>query len=518
MLEFGEYKPDLPPILNDGLTRAEGVLPQDIGYAQIPQASVATASALAERPQGMFAGRDPSAVGTTYLYVGTASKLYVLSGSSWVDVSGAAYSTANADIWSFAQWGSTVMATNFADPVQTITFGGVAFAALGGSPPQARYVTVVDNFAVLANLQTGGNFFPQRIAWSDEDDNTVWTPTTVNQAGTFDLLNNGGWIQGIVGGEYGIIFQEFSILRMSYIGPPKVFQFDTLEQDRGAYAAGSIIPFGRNIAYLSSYGFYIFDGAKSHPIGEGKIDASFWAESGPLAFDRNYIDRITSALYPNEQILSWSYPSVNADPAGVSDVILFYNYSPNARTRWSVLRTNTADADPGRTNVNNYGIASPLSQGYTLDGLDVVSTNIDALPEPPPDDISLDSPVWSGQQKLFGMVTEGLDLAFFNSGSYYDAFIETGEYQLNPPNRTSITMIRPFVNDPSGSATILVAVSGRDTEQSTASFSNTVTVNTSGFANVRVNSRFQRAFVRINNGFSHAEGIDIVQSTKVGRR
>lgn len=518
MLEFGEYKPDIPPILNDGLTRAEGVLPQDVGYAQIAQASPITSSQLDSRPQGMFAGRDPSAVGTTYLYVGTSDKLYQLAGGGWTDVSGSTYTTASADIWSFAQWGSTVMATNFEDNIQTITFGGGAFGDLGGSPPKARYVAVVDNFAVIANINDGGNYFPARIQWSDEDDNTVWTPTTVNQAGTFDILNNGGWIQGVVGGEYGIVFQEFSILRMSYIGPPKVFQFDTLETDRGAYASGSIQPFGRNIAYLSANGFFIFDGAKSHPIGEGKIDNSFWAESGPIAFDRNYIDRITSCLYPGEQIIAWSYPSVNADPVGVSDVILFYNYSPGAKTRWSVLRTNTTDATPGRTNVNNYGIASPLSQGYTLDGLDVVSTNIDSLPSPPPDDISLDSPVWTGQQKLLGMITEGLDLAFFNSGSYYDAFIETGEYQLNPPNRTSITMIRPFVNDPSGSAVIQVALSGRDTEQSTASFSNTVTVNTSGFANVRVNSRFQRAFVLIQNGFSSAEGIDIVQSTKVGRR
>lgn len=518
MLEFGEYKPDLPPLLNDGLTRAEGMLPQDRGYAQIPQAATTTSTQLNARPQGMFSARDPSAVGTTYLYVGTSTKLYELTASSWTDVSGAVYTTAGTDVWSFAQWGDQVMATNFADAVQVITIGGGAFADLGGTPPKARYVATVDNFAVLANILDGVNYYPQRIAWSDQNDNTTWTPTTTNQAGTFDFRNNGGWIQGIVGGDAGIIFQEFAITRMTYVGPPKNFQFDTLEQERGAFAAGSIIPIGDNIAYLSQSGFFVFDGRRSIPIGDGKIDNSFFAESGPLAFDRNYINRISGAIYPNEQIVCWSYPSVNASPVGVSDVILFYNYSPGALTRWSVLRTNTTDANPGVTNVNNYGIASPISQGYTLDGLDAVSTNIDSLPSPPPDDISLDSPVWAGQQKLFGYITEGLDLALFNSGNYYEAFIETGEYQLNPPNRTSISLIRPFIDAVGGTTIIQVALSGRDTEQVTASFSNTTTINSSGFANLRSNSRFHRAFVKIQNGFTHAEGLDVIQATKVGRR
>lgn len=518
MLEFGEYKPDLPPLLNDGLTRAEGVLPQEIGYAPINQFTNVTTTALAERPQGIFSVRDNSNVGTSYVFVGTQTNLYQLDGASWLDVSGTTYSTDPVERWDFTQWGNEVIATNFADPIQVKSLGGGNFANLGGSPPQARYCAVVENFLVIANINDGGTFYPQRVQWSGYNTNSSWSASAITQAGYNDLLNNGGWIMGIVGGDFGVIFQEFCITRMSYIGSPLIWQFDLLELSRGAFAAGGIQPIGNNIAYIAQDGFFVFDGRQSIPIGDGKVDRAFFAESGPIALDRDYSDRISTAIYPNETIICWSYPSVNADPVGVSDTILFYNYGPGAKTRWSVLRTNTTDAEPGTTDINHYILAAPLSQGYTLDGLDAVSTNIDSLPVPPPNDISLDSPIWAGQQKVLGVVTQDLDLAFFNSNNYYDAYFETGEYQLNPPNRTSISLVRPFINAPEGASTVYVAMSGRDTENATASFSNTVAVNTSGFANVRVNARFQRAFVKVTGGFVNAEGVDIVQSTKVGRR
>lgn len=518
MLEFGEYKPDIPPLLNDGLTRAEGVLPQEIGYVPINQLANVTTTAIAERPQGIFTARDPTAVGATYVFVGTQTKLYQADGAVWSDVSGAVYTTDPVERWDFAQWGDEVMATNFADPIQVKTLGAGAFGNLTGSPPQARYIAVVDNFVVLGNILDAGTYYPQRVQWSGINDNTAWATSSITQADFEDLFNNGGWIMGVVGGDYGIIFQEFQITRMTYIGSPLIFQFDTLEQGRGAYAPGGIIPIGNNIAYIAQDGFFVFDGSRSIPIGDGKIDRSFFADSGPIALDRDYVDRISSAIYPNELILCWSYPSVNADPVGISDTILFYNYGPNASTRWSVLRTNTTDAIPGITDINHYILGAPLSQGYTLDGLDAVSTNIDSLPVPPPNDISLDSPVWTGQQKVLGVINEDLYMAFFNAVDFYEAFFETGEHQLNPPNRTSITMIRPFINDPAGTGVIVVAIAGRDTEQVTASYSNTVTINSSGFANIRSNSRFHRAFVKVTNGFINAEGIDIIQSTKVGRR
>src|SRR3990167_8306770 len=191
MLEFGEYKPDLPPLLNDGLTRAEGVLPQDQGYKPIPVLSDLTTTAMDNRAQGMFGARSVDAVGTTYIYTGDSTKLYVVSGNAFTDVSGATYTPASDDRWEFAQWGNQIIATNFADVVQQITIGGANFAALGGSPPNARHVAPVDNFLVLGNLNDGTDR-PQGIAWCDRGDITNWS---TGLSDVQDLQNNGGWVQ-----------------------------------------------------------------------------------------------------------------------------------------------------------------------------------------------------------------------------------------------------------------------------------------------------------------------------------
>jgi len=521
MLEFGEYKPDLPAILNDGLTRAEGVIPGEIGYLSIQKASDITTTPLDSRPQGIFSARDVTAVGTSYIYVGTSDKLYELSGNTWIDVSNGVYTIAADDQWEFAQWGNQLIATDFSDAVQVATIGGV-FADLGGLPPKARHIAVVKDFVVLGNTYDAADGYqPLRVRWSGIGTNNVWDvtdPTT--QAGVNDLFNNGGWIQRIIGGDYGIIFQERAIVKMSYIGSPVVFQFDLMESNRGAYAPGAVVAIGNNIAYLAEDGFFVFNGRESIPIGRGKVDRTFFDSTNQIGLNTLFKDRIVATSYPKEQIICWSYCSVSSFYEGVNDSILFYNYSPQAKSRWSILRTNIYDGTGLTTDIDHYFLASPLSQGYTLDGLDAVSTDLDHLPPLPAAEISLDSSFWTGQQRALGYIGTNLNLAFFQSGSVYDAILETGEFQLNPPNRTSITLIRPFISFAGGDLVgdIFIATSGRDNEYATASYSNTVNLNSSGFANVRNNSRFQRAYIKIIDGFSHAEGIDVIQSTKVGRR
>lgn len=514
---LGEYKPDLPPLLNDGLTRAEGVLPEDKGYTKLGNYNALTTSQIDARAQGMFSARDLVTKGTTYTYVGNASKIYQLDGNGWTDVSvGGGYSTGSTERWEFEQWGSQVVATNFTDSVQVITLGGGNFANLGGSPPKARYVASVKDFLVLANIDDAtDNERPQRVHWCGFDDITSWTVSPTTQADIQELRNNFGWITGIVGGDYGLIFQEYAITRMTYVGSPLVFQFDLLQHDRGAWAPGSIVPIGDTVVYLANDGFYAFDGRQSIPIGEGKINDSVLADSGPLAFDRNYIERMTSAHYPSKQIIAWSYPSVNADPVGVSDVILFYNYSPTSQTRWSVARTNTRDAVAGTTNIDHFLLGDESAISYTLDGLDAVSSSIDALP------YSLDSDYWKGLDKFMGVMDTDGNLGNFeptSSTDYMDAYFETGEFQLNPEARTSVSLIRPFIERPAGNSVVTMAIAGRNNQDVSVSFSSTITVNATGFANIRSNARFHRAFIKITSGFEYAYGIDLMQQTKVGRR
>ena len=112
---------------------------------------------------------------------------------------------------------------------------------------------------------------------------------------------------------------------------------------------------------------------------------------------------------------------------------------------------------------------SPLSQSYTLDGLDAVTTNLDELP------FSLDSRVWEQRQQLLGGINTDLKLTFFD-GAALDATIETGEFQLNPGMRTFVNTVRPYVD---GTGTITMQISKRNLLSESASFQTTMTVNNS---------------------------------------
>ena len=55
--------------------------------------------------------------------------------------------------------------------------------------------------------------------------------------------------------------------------------------------------------YLDN-GFFMFDGQRSIPIGDGKVDQFFLQD---LNYDKS--DRITSIIDPREQVVLWSYAS-----------------------------------------------------------------------------------------------------------------------------------------------------------------------------------------------------------------
>lgn len=500
MIVFGEYLPDVAPLENPGLTVCENVLPGSAGYEPIPSPSPYGLNPLDTRPLGGITARDGTTNSVIYTFIGTAAKLYQLDGATFTDVSiGGGYATANGERWEFVIWGSQVVATNFSNVMQVKSLAaGGNFANLGGSPPQARHMDIVGEFLVVGNTYDAVDLYqPARVRWAGIGTITSWTVSASTQADFQDLRNDGGQIQRIIGGEFGLIFQQKCITRMSYVGAPLVFQFDLVESQRGAVAPGSVIKVGNNVAYLAEDGFFVFDGQQSIPIGDGKVDSTFFAD-----VDRTHLDRMSVALYPNENIICWSYASLDAEN-GMPDRILMYNYSPNSKQKWSYA------------NINTWFIMGPISQSYTLDGLDAVSTNIDALPFPPPDDISLDSPVWMGVITLLATFDEDLYLNLLN-GSPLDATIVTGEGWLQEPNRTYVTLVRPHIERNTGAVTVQIGC--RNLESENVSFGAAATLNSAGYAPVRANARLLRARFNISGDFDDAQGFDIITTTSSGRR
>lgn len=99
------------------------------------------------------------------------------------------------------------------------------------------------DFLVVANtLDALDGQVPYRVRWSAVNNPFDWNFSQQTMADFQDIFN-GGNIMGVVGGEAGYILMERSIVKMSFMGAPLIFQFDQLPSamGKGCSVAESII-------------------------------------------------------------------------------------------------------------------------------------------------------------------------------------------------------------------------------------------------------------------------------------
>lgn len=483
MLPFTEWAPD-QPALSDFAREASGVIAEKAGYRPFKALSTTT-NALTARCQGArwFRATD----GSTASFAGDATKLYKLSGSTWSDVSrvsGGAYSTAADGYWRFAQFGTLAIATNGVDDVQKFDLAsGSNWTALGGSPPVGNFLAIVGGF--VAQGKVGSN--RQRVHWSGLENAETWATSATTQADYQDLPD-GGEVTGLTGGEYGLVFQESAIRRMTYEGPPTVFRFDKISEEVGATIPNSVVAFKDRAFCYDSSGFYmVVGGQQIMPIGADRVDRWFKAM---LAQDE--IHRLSAAIDPVNKLYVVSFSTtVNTAPS----TLLMYQWEAN---RWSYASV-TAEL-----------IYSAIVQdGYTLEELDAFGT-IDTLPYP------LDSLFWTGAKSflLGGFYTDHTFGTF--SGSNLAAQIDTGEMQPIPGRRATITAARPMVDG--GSPTVAVGV--RQTQQASVTWGSATAITTDGLAPLRANGRYVRFRVGVPaaSTWTWGQGIDDIVARPAGAR
>lgn len=446
-INFTEWLPDQPGVAGV-MTEATNVYPIANGYAPLPlEANLSNAAP--ENLNNIFAAKKNA---ISSLFASGSTKLFKFNSSDndLDDVSKAGgYSTATGERFFFTQFGDVVIAANGSNKLQGWTLGSsTAFADLAVAAPTAHYVTVVRDFVVAANTVT----YPNRVYWSDLNDETDWTPGTGSQSDTQDIAD-GGDVMGITGGEFGLILTERSVVRMSYIGSPFFFQFDSIARGLGCITANSVGQYASVTYFLSDDGFYSCDGQSVKPIGSEKVDRFFFND-----VNLNKLDEMSCAVDPIKKLVIWNYTNVFAQKRQ-----LIYNLALN---RWSYATT-TANY------INN--VYTPTT---ALESLDIFGT-LDSL------GVSLDSRQWAGGALLLAGVTGTRAISF--TGLRKTATLTTGDF--NVPNAQSIvTLARPIVDN--GSAT--VAVASRLNLDDTITFSAGVAADDENRVSLRSHGRYHR--------------------------
>jgi hypothetical protein len=478
---FGEWLPDLPALDNTGATVAKNVIPDAKSYRPFPGLALYS-NGLASRCRGAIIARDAS--GNYYNYAGDETRLYRLNALTWSNVTStsADYATAADDYWEFTQFGSRVIAVNGStgDQPQAISIGAANFIDLAGGPTKAKHIATVKDFVVLANLENE----PQKLQWCAINNPVSWTANAATLADFQELPGDGGHIQKIVGGEYGIIFQERAIYRMDWEGSPLIFQFPKVHTNIGTLAPQSVVSYRNFVFFLSEDGFYQFDGSTVTPIGQNKVDRTFFND-----LDTNYIYRIHATIDPTRKIVAWAYPS-HGNNGGNCNRILIYHWGAD---RWSRIEDLEIEM-----------LYRHATSGITLDDLDTLHSNIDLM------QVSLDSQQWSGGNYQLGAFDNQHQLSVFN-GSTMAATVETGDFQFNreADGLTYITEVRPVTEGLSIQANISIAARIKNTESH--EFATAIGPGSSGFASVRSTGRFHRFRMETEEGstFEHLQGIDV---------
>lgn len=470
-IDFNEWLPDQPGVIGK-MKEALNVVPQAVGYGPFP--SVASYSNDADETLIAVAAAKNPTNGGTEVFAGSTGKLYKLDAVSLdlddVSKSGG-YTTPAAERWRFLQFGSTFLAANGDEKIQAWQLGSsTTWADVDAAAPTAKYITAVRDFVVTANLGTTDR---NKVQWSGINDETDWTTSATNQS-DFQVIPDGGEIRGITGGEFGLVLMERSIVRMSYVGTPLIFQFDNIARNLGCLEPNSVTQYQGITYWLGDDGFYACNGQEVIPIGAEKVDRYFFQN-----LDEGFISRMSATFDPIRNLIIWAYPSSTIG-TGAVDSLLIYNFTTR---NWS------------RAEANISYIGQSATPSFTLENLDAFGT-LDTLPS------SMDSIVWLGGKANVVGVQNSKIVTF--TGQSMSATLDTGDLEL--AERVSIAnMTRPLIDQGSGS----VAVASRNRLGDAISFGSFVNADSEGRAALRTTGRYHRFSVKPSGSWRTAIGLEV---------
>lgn len=246
---------------------------------------------LSGAPRGLLTWRDNSAA--RWIAVGTHTKLYAINeggvtkeitptgftagiadalvkiGYGYGTYGTAAYGIARPDLgsitpattWALDTWGQNLVACSNADGKLyewALDFSTPTLAAAITNAPTNNQSLLVTDERFLFALGASGN--PRKVQWCDQEDNTDWTPSTLNQAGDFELATVGTLQCGKKFRGTSLLFTDVDVHVATYIGPPYVYSFERAGTGCGVISKQAVGVNDNAAIWMSRSGFWYYDG------------------------------------------------------------------------------------------------------------------------------------------------------------------------------------------------------------------------------------------------------------------
>lgn len=236
--------------------------------------------------------------------------------------------------WSLDNWGEYLLAMTADDGKlyewQLNTSNDAVAVTNAPTGNKAMFVTE-ERFVML--LGAGGN--PRKVQWSDQEDNTSWTPSATNQAGDFELQTTGTIMCGVRMKGRSLILTDNDAHTATYQGAPYVYGFERVGTACGVASRKTLLAIDEGAFWMGKQAFFMFDGSVAKELP---------CEVSDYVFDDINQDQITKAFaVHNSQFgeIWWFYPSGGSNEV---DKYVTFDYKENHWGIGELARTTGIDS------------------------------------------------------------------------------------------------------------------------------------------------------------------------------
>ena len=241
---------------------------------------------------------------------------------------------------------------------------------MSGAPTASRLTITSDrdrhvvHFGTETTIGDSTTQDPMFIRFSDQENFSVYQPTSINTAGTFRLDTGNKIVAAVSGKDYNLILTDQAAYTMQFVGPPFTFSIRQVGSNCGCIGQHATVYADGKVFWMGAGGgFFVFDGTvKLLPsLVEDFVFTTTGSNVGINYSSNEIIYGSHNSLF-NEIV--WFYPAGTpaGNPAVQNNRAAVYNYVENSWSTMTLARSSYADAStydvPYATEYSSTGIPS----------------------------------------------------------------------------------------------------------------------------------------------------------------
>jgi len=241
---------------------------------------------------------------------------------------------------------------------------------MSGAPTASRLTITSDrdrhvvHFGTETTIGDSTTQDPMFIRFSDQENFSVYQPTSINTAGTFRLDTGNKIVAAVSGKDYNLILTDQAAYTMQFVGPPFTFSIRQVGSNCGCIGQHATVYADGKVFWMGAGGgFFVFDGTvKLLPsLVEDFVFTTTGSNVGINYSSNEIIYGSHNSLF-NEIV--WFYPAGTpaGNPAVQNNRAVVYNYVENSWSTMTLARSSYADAStydvPYATEYSSTGIPS----------------------------------------------------------------------------------------------------------------------------------------------------------------